>query len=66
MMKVLLTGGAGFIGSCMLWRLNQAGITDIIVVDHLGSTLKWRNLIGKRFEDYFEKSAFLDCLEKGT
>ena len=41
-MKVLLTGGAGFIGSCMLWRLNKAGITDITVVDHLGSSEKWK------------------------
>ncbi|NQU94708.1 MAG: ADP-glyceromanno-heptose 6-epimerase [Candidatus Omnitrophica bacterium] len=65
MMKVLLTGGAGFIGSCMLWRLNNAGITDITVVDHLGSSEKWKNLTGKRFENYFEKDKFLDYLESG-
>lgn len=64
-MKLLLTGGAGFIGSCMLWRLNRAGITDVIVVDHLGKSEKWKNLIGKRFEDYFEKDKFLDYIESG-
>ncbi|MGB2705523.1 MAG: ADP-glyceromanno-heptose 6-epimerase [Candidatus Omnitrophota bacterium] len=64
-MKVLLTGGAGFIGSCMLWRLNEAGIRDIIVVDHLGKSEKWKNLVKKRFEDYFEKDKFLDYLESG-
>ena len=65
-MKVLLTGGAGFIGSSMLWRLNQAGVRDIIVVDHLGSSDKWKNLVGKHFEDYFEKDKFLDYLESGN
>ncbi|UCD55470.1 MAG: ADP-glyceromanno-heptose 6-epimerase [Candidatus Omnitrophota bacterium] len=65
-MKILLTGGAGFIGSCMLWKLNAAGIKDVIVVDHLGESGKWKNLIGKDFEDYFEKDKFLDYLEKGS
>jgi ADP-L-glycero-D-manno-heptose 6-epimerase len=58
-MKLIVTGGAGFIGSCLLWKLNQKGITDILVVDHLGQTLKWRNLSGKDFKDYLEKDDFL-------
>lgn len=65
-MKVLLTGGAGFIGSCMLKRLNDAGVTDIIVVDHLGLADKWKNLVGKDFQDYFEKDKFLDYLKCGS
>ena len=65
-MKVLLTGGAGFIGSAMLWRLNKAGIKDIIVVDHLGLSEKWKNLVGKEYEDYFEKDKFLNVLESGS
>jgi ADP-L-glycero-D-manno-heptose 6-epimerase len=65
-MKVLLTGGAGFIGSAMLWRLNAAGIKDIIVVDHLGGSAKWKNLVEKQFEDYFEKDKLFGCLEKGS
>ena len=58
-MKIIVTGGAGFIGSCLLWKLNQEGISDILVVDHLGDSLKWRNLIGKDFKDYIEKDDFL-------
>ncbi|OGW75998.1 MAG: ADP-glyceromanno-heptose 6-epimerase [Omnitrophica bacterium RBG_13_46_9] len=65
-MKVLLTGGAGFIGSCMLWRLNEGGITDVTVVDHLGLSGKWKNLVGKHFKEYFEKEKFLDYLENGS
>ena len=64
-MKILLTGGAGFIGSAMLRRLNKAGIKDIIVVDHLGKSEKWKNLVQKSFGDYFEKDKFLDYLESG-
>ena len=65
-MKVLLTGGAGFIGSVMLKKLNSVGIKDIIVVDHLGESSKWKNLLGKEFEDYFEKDKLLNLVEKGA
>jgi ADP-L-glycero-D-manno-heptose 6-epimerase len=58
-MKLIVTGGAGFIGSCLLWKLNQKGISDILVVDHLGDSLKWRNILGKDFKDYIEKDDFL-------
>ncbi len=58
---VLLTGGAGFIGSCFLWKLNQEGITDIIVVDELTDS-KWRNLVGKRFREFVHKDELLPRL----
>lgn len=61
-MKIIVTGGAGFIGSCLLWKLNLEGISDILVVDHLGDSLKWRNLTGKHFKDYIEKNDFLDLV----
>ncbi len=64
-MKIILTGGAGFIGSCLLWKLNQAGVTDIVVVDELGHDEKWKNLVGKSFSDYIEKDIFLERLESG-
>ncbi|MFA5362619.1 MAG: ADP-glyceromanno-heptose 6-epimerase [Candidatus Omnitrophota bacterium] len=64
-MKVLLTGGAGFIGSCLLKKLNNESIDDITVVDHLGCSEKWKNLIGKGFQEYMEKGDFMDCLESG-
>lgn len=61
---IILTGGAGFIGSCFLWRLNQEGIYDIIVVDNLEGGLKWKNLLGKRFLDFIHKDDFLGLLEE--
>ncbi len=59
---LILTGGAGFIGSAFLWKLNQEGITDVLVVDELGSSEKWRNLTGKKFYDYVEKDDFLNMI----
>lgn len=59
---IYLTGGAGFIGSCFLWKLNQAGIEDVIVVDELDHSEKWRNLTGKKFKDYFQKDDFLEMV----
>src|SRR3989339_278572 len=61
---IILTGGAGFIGSCFLEKLNQNGENNIIVVDELGCDLKWKNLCGKTFIDYIEKNDFLLDLEK--
>jgi len=60
---IILTGGAGFIGSCFLKKLNDEGINEIIVVDHLDSSEKWRNLLGKRFLDYIQKDDFLSLAE---
>ncbi|MFH1398366.1 MAG: ADP-glyceromanno-heptose 6-epimerase [Candidatus Omnitrophota bacterium] len=62
-MRVILTGGAGFIGSCLLWKLNKNGIKDIIVVDHMEKSEKWKNLVGKDFAGYLEKDKFLGYLE---
>jgi len=61
---IILTGGAGFIGSCFLHKLNEEGISDIIVVDDLDSSEKWRNLIGKKFYDYIQKDDFLCLIEE--
>ncbi|MDR0486563.1 MAG: ADP-glyceromanno-heptose 6-epimerase [Elusimicrobiota bacterium] len=59
---ILLTGGAGFIGSCLLWKLNSEGIKDIIVVDSLNNGDKWKNLRGKKYLDYIHKEVFLDAV----
>ncbi|MFH1379497.1 MAG: ADP-glyceromanno-heptose 6-epimerase [bacterium] len=61
-MKIILTGGAGFIGSCLLWKLNQEGLADITIVDHLGKSLKWHNISNKKFTDYIEKDDFLNLI----
>ena len=58
----IVTGGAGFIGSAMLWRLNRAGITDIMVVDNLGSSEKWKNLVNRRYTRYVHRDQFMDML----
>lgn len=59
---VIVTGGAGFIGSCMVRTLNDMGITDVIVVDHIASTEKWRNLSNKRYTAYVNRDEFLQRL----
>lgn len=61
----VVTGGAGFIGSCMIKRLNDGGIDDIVVVDSLQESEKWKNLRGKRFREYVPKDRFLSELESG-
>lgn len=53
---ILLTGGAGFIGSNILAALNAAGRSDVIVVDDLTVGAKCANLSGKEFADYFDGS----------
>jgi len=63
---IVVTGGAGFIGSRTIWALNQAGLSEILVVDNLGTTDKWRNLVGLDFLDYIPKADFLAKLEAGA
>ncbi len=63
---VIVTGGAGFIGSAMVRQLNCSGIRDILVVDHLGSSeIKWRNLQLLCFESYMDKNEFRRKLRAG-
>jgi ADP-L-glycero-D-manno-heptose 6-epimerase len=51
---ILVTGGAGFIGSAVVWELNRHGYDNILVSDHLRSSEKWKNLTALRFRDYLE------------
>jgi ADP-L-glycero-D-manno-heptose 6-epimerase len=50
-MRVIVTGGAGFIGSAFVWRLNREGVDDVLIVDRLGTDMKWKNLVPLRFTD---------------
>jgi ADP-L-glycero-D-manno-heptose 6-epimerase len=64
--RVLVTGGAGFIGSALVWGLNRRGCEDIVVCDLLGTSEKWRNLTPLRFEDYVEADGLLYRLQAGA
>lgn len=59
---IIVTGGAGFIGSCVVRTLNDAGINDIIIVDNIASTDKWLNMRNKKYIKYVHKSKFLEEL----
>jgi len=61
---IIITGGAGFIGSALVGHLNSKGINDILVVDNLGKTEKWQNLVSKDIIDYLHKDKFIDRIRK--
>ena len=61
----IVTGGAGLIGSAVVWYWNTQNITDILIVDHLGESEKWKNLRALRYSDYLEKDDFLPRLARG-
>jgi len=63
---IIVTGGEGFIGSALVWSLNQHSIDDIIIVDHLGKNEKWKNLTSLHYTDYIDKTDFINRLEAGT
>ncbi len=62
-MSIVLTGGSGFIGSCILSALNEKGEKNIIVVDNVSKSEKWKNLNGKQFITYINKANFLNQME---
>jgi ADP-L-glycero-D-manno-heptose 6-epimerase len=64
--RVLVTGGAGFIGSALVWALNRRGCERVIVCDRLGTDEKWRNLTPLRFADYVEADDLLPRLQNGV
>ena len=59
---IIVTGGAGFIGSCMVRTLNDHGKEDIVIVDNISSTDKWMNMRNKKYIKYVHKSKFLEEL----
>ena len=60
---IIVTGGAGFIGSGCVRYLNDNGIKNIIIVDELGRNESWKNLVGKQFIDLIPKGELFHWLE---
>jgi ADP-L-glycero-D-manno-heptose 6-epimerase len=58
-MSIIVTGGAGFIGSCFVQKLNQSGEKEIIIVDESEADTRWGNLAGKQYAAYLEKTDFI-------
>jgi ADP-L-glycero-D-manno-heptose 6-epimerase len=62
---IIVTGGAGFIGSNIVQGLNARGIDDILVVDDLSDGTKFKNIVDGRIADYMDKDDFLDSVLGG-
>ena len=60
---IIVTGGAGFIGSNIVKELNRRGRRDILIVDDLKDGLNYKNLRGLQFVDYQHKDDFLQSTE---
>jgi ADP-L-glycero-D-manno-heptose 6-epimerase len=64
-MRVVVTGAAGMIGSNLVHGLNAAGIDDLIAVDDLTDSSKYRNLLGAKLSDYFDRGEFYERFARG-
>src|SRR5690348_4144476 len=64
---IVVTGAAGFIGSCLVAKLNERGRHDLILVDHYDDfgDPKRANLKDKEYRRYFDKKDFIDIIRRG-
>jgi len=63
---IVVTGGAGFIGSAIIWKLNEKGFEKILVVDVLKKTDTYKNLVNLQFSGYLDKVSFIERIEEGA
>ena len=63
---IIVTGGAGFIGSAFVAKLNAEGITDITIVDEVNSPARAKNLANKRYSHYIGKQEFIDSVKNSS
>jgi ADP-L-glycero-D-manno-heptose 6-epimerase len=63
---IIVTGAAGMIGSGVVRALNDRGLTNLILVDDLKKSEKWKNLVGKQFLDLISRHSILDYLKSHT
>lgn len=61
---IVVTGSAGFISSCLISKLNEEGITDLVLVDDFSNQEKERNYINKRYKSLIHRDNISDFLEK--
>ena len=59
---IIITGAAGFIGSCLVQKLNDEGFYDLVLVDDFSSEIKNKNFEGKRYSKQVERDVFADWL----
>ena len=64
--RILVTGGAGFIGSALVWELNRRGYENILISDVLGTDEKWRNLVPLKFSDYIDAADLLSAIRTNS
>lgn len=61
---IVITGGAGMIGSMIAWQLNQDGRDDLVIVDRQRHAEQWQNLCHRHYADYLDKDELLPWLDK--
>ena len=61
---IVVTGAAGFIGSCLVSKLNQEGFNDIVVVDHFNDEEKNKNLVDKKILEQVDRNDFIKWLDQ--
>lgn len=63
---IVVTGAAGFIGSCMVNKLNQNGFQNLVLVDKFTNQQKNKNLEGKSWDQQIDRDVFIDWLDKNA